>query len=259
MKRRTALITRPREQSEDLRRELEASGFRVLYFPTIQIAPPASWEACDRALDRPPTYYHGLVFASVNGVKGFTRRMRERGMDPTQYGCCAIYAVGPKTAEELEAEGLHVSFVPEQHNAGSLAGHLAAGEIRGKRFLFPRGNLGRDALQRALADAGAEIETVEVYRTVAADMEGAESLIQRIFQREIDVVAFASPSAVKNFTRAIPGESLAELSTRTIIAAIGPSTLDMIRTLGGTGALVAEISTAGGLADTIIKHFGKNE
>ena len=259
MKRKTVVITRPREQSEDLRRELEACGFQVLYFPTIQIAPPASWEACDQALDRPPAYYDGMIFASVNGVKGFIRRMRERGLDPAHFGGCAIYAVGPKTAEELEAEGLKVSFVPEQHNAGALTGHLVAADIRGKRFLLPRGNLGRDALLRALAEAGAEVETVEVYQTVAADRAGAESLIQRIFQREIAVVAFASPSAVKNFAGAVPGGSLAELSTRTTIAAIGPSTLDMIRALGGTGALVAEISTAGGLADAIAKHFGEHE
>lgn len=258
MKRRTALITRPREQSEELRRELEACGFQVLYFPTIQIAPPASWEACDRVLNRPPAYYHGVIFASVNGVKGFVHRMRDRGINPGGLNRWTLYAVGPKTADELEAEGLKADFVPEQHNAKALARHLIAGDIRGKRFLFPRGDLGGDALLRALAEAGAEVEPVEVYRTIAADMGGAETHLRRIFHGEIDVVAFASPSAVKNFAGAMPGGSLAELNNRTVLAAIGPSTLAMIQTLGGTGAFVAEVSTAKGLADAITQHFGEH-
>ena len=208
MKRKTALITRPREQSEELRRELEACGFQVLNFPTIQIVPPASWEPCDRALDRPPAYYDGIIFTSANGVRGFIDRMRDRAIDPARFGECLIYAVGPKTAEVLESEGLPASFVPEKHTAEALAQHLSAGNISGKRFLFPVGNLGRDTLPRTLNEAGAEVETVEVYRTVPADMVGAESLLQRIFRGEIDVVAFASPSAVRNFASALPGGNL---------------------------------------------------
>jgi uroporphyrinogen III methyltransferase / synthase len=259
LKRRTVVITRPREQSEELRRELEACGFQILFFPTIQIAPPASWEACDRALGHPTAYYDGLIFASVNGVKGFVGRMRELGLDPARYNVKTICAVGSKTAEELEAEGLTVSFVPKQHNADALAHELASADIHGRRFLFPRGNLGRDEVLRILGEAGADVEPVEVYRTTTPDMEGAESLLQRIFRGEIDVVAFASPSAVKNFAGAIPGGGLAELSARTTIAAIGPSTLAMARTLGGTGAIVARISTARGLADAIKEHFGDHE
>ena len=259
MKRRTVLITRPREQSEELRRELEACGFQVLFFPTIQIAPPVSWEACDRALDRPPAYYDSVIFASVNGVKGFVQRLRERGIDPSRFSLSHIYAVGSKTAEELQRAGLSVGFVPEQFNADALARYLTTLEIQGKRFLLPRGNLGRDELPRALGDAGAEVEAVEVYQTIAPDMAGAESLLQRIFQGEIDVLAFASPSAVKNFAGIVPGRRLAELSAHTTIAAIGPSTLGMIRTLGGTGGLVASISTARGLAEAIKQHFGDHE
>jgi uroporphyrinogen III methyltransferase / synthase len=259
LKRRTVLITRPREQSEELRRELEARGCQVLFFPTIQIASPSTWDPCDRALDRPPEYYDGLIFTSVNGVKGFMRRLRDRGMDPARYSSAALYAVGPKTAEELASEGMEVSFIPDVHNGDALAEQLSAGDISGKRFLFPRGNLGRDALIQALARAGAEVDGVEVYRTVAAEMAGAEMLVRRIFQDEIDVVAFASPSAAKNFSDAVPGGNLAELSAHTTIAAIGPSTLEMVRTLGGEGALVANPSTARGLADVISQYFGGHE
>ena len=259
MKRRTVLITRPRDQSEELRRELEACGFQVLFFPTIQIAPPLSWDACDRALARPPAYYHGVIFASVNGVKGFLQRMRERGDNPARLSLSSIYAVGSKTADELKGGGLAVAFVPEQYNAEALARHLTATDIRNKRFLFPRGNLGGDDLIRALGDAGAEVEVVEVYQSVAADMTGSESLVRRIFQGEIDVVTFASPSTVMNFARAVPGGGLAELSAHTTIVAIGPSTLKTVRRLGGTGGLVADVATARGMADAITQYFGDHQ
>lgn len=259
MKRRTVLITRPREQSEDLRRDLEADGFEVVFFPTIKIEPPASWEACDRALDRPPAYYDAIIFASTNSVRNFTQRARDRGFSVSRFSRCAIYAVGSKTAEELERAGLSVDLVPEQFNARALARHLTATDIRGKRFLFPRGNLGRDELLQALGDAGAEVEAVEVYRTVAADMAGVTSLVRRIFQSEIDVITFASPSAARNFAGALPGGRLAELDAHTTIVAIGPSTLEMLRTLGAEGAIVADVSTARGLADAIKQHFGPHK
>jgi uroporphyrinogen III methyltransferase / synthase len=257
MKRRTVLITRPREQSEDLRRDLEADGFEVFFFPTIKIEPPASWEACDRALDRPPAYYNAIIFASANGVKNFMQRVRDRGLDLSRFSRCTIYAVGSKTAEEVERGGLTVEFVPEQFNARALARHLTASDIRGQRFLLPRGNLGRDELLQALGDAGAEVEAVEVYRTVAADMAGVTSLVRKIFQGDIDVITFASPSAAKNFAGALPGGRLAEVDSHTTIVAIGPSTLEMLRTLGATGAIAAEVSTARGLADAITQHFGR--
>ncbi len=259
MKHRTVLITRPREQSEELRRELEACGFQVLFFPTIQIAPPTSWEACDRALDRPPDYYDGVLFASANGAKGFMQRMRDRLIDPARFARWGVYAVGPKTAEELERAGLKVTLVPEDHNAAALAARLTEGDVQGRRFLFPRGNLGRDDIPRALEKAGALVETVSVYQTVAPDMTGTEALLRRIFQGEIDVVAFASPSAARNFAGIIPGGTLAQLCTRTTLAAIGPSTGETIRTLGGSDTIVAAISTARGMALAIQEHFGGHE
>jgi len=259
LKRRTVLITRPREQSEELRRELEASGFQVLFFPTIQIAPPTSWDACDGALERPPAYFDGVVFASVNGVKGLLQRMAERGIDLAWLSKSVIYAVGAKTAGELQRAGLEVGFMPQEFNASALATLFAAENLRGKRFLVPRGNLGRDEILRGLGDAGAHVEAVEVYRTVVPEMTGIEGLVRRIFQGEIDVVAFASPSAVKNLASVLPGGDLAELGAHTTYAAIGPSTLQAIRTLGGTDVLAAKTSTAGGLADAIKQKFGDHE
>lgn len=259
MKRRTVLITRPREQAEELRRELEARGFQVLFFPTIQIAPPSSWEACDASLDRLPESYDALIFASVNGVKGFFQRLRDRGLDAARLQRCDVYAVGPATAKELRQHGMEVTFTPDEHTAAALAEHLIQEDLEGKRLLFPRGDLGSDELPLALGKAGARVDCVEVYRTVAPEMTGAESVLQRIFQGEIDVVAFASPSAAKNFAGLLPGGRLAELSTRTTLAAIGPSTLEMIRTLGGTSGIVATKSTAAGLAAAIAEHSGDPE
>jgi uroporphyrinogen III methyltransferase / synthase len=200
-----------------------------------------------------------MIFVSVNGVNGFMQRVRDRGLDPVRYNKAAIYAVGPKTAEELETQGMKVAFIPDRHTADALGRHLSAGDIRGKRFLFPRGNLGKEALILALSEAGAEVETVEVYRTIVPEMAGAESLVQRVLSGDINVLAFASPSAVKNFAGILPGGGLADLGARTTIAAIGPSTLEMIRSLGGRGALVAKTSTAKGLADVISQHFSDHE
>jgi uroporphyrinogen III methyltransferase/synthase len=214
---------------------------------------------CDAALDRLPGSYNGLIFASVNGVKGLFQRLHERGMDAARLQGLSVYAVGPATAKELRQRRMEISFMPEQHTAAALAEHLLRENLEGRHLLFPRGDLGSDELPLALGKAGARVDCVEVYRTVAPDMTGAEPVLRRIFQGEIDVVAFASPSAAKNFAGLLPEKGLAELSTRTTLAAIGPSTLEMIRTLGGTGGIVATNSTAAGLAAAIAEHSGDHE
>src|SRR5437870_2141969 len=45
------VVTRAREQASDLKRLFEEAGAEVVQFPTIEIAPPPSWESLDRVID----------------------------------------------------------------------------------------------------------------------------------------------------------------------------------------------------------------
>src|SRR3954447_13191571 len=62
------VVTRAREQASDLKKMLEESGAQVLQFPTIEIAPPDSFDSLDHVIGGKYDLY---VFTSVNGVKFF--------------------------------------------------------------------------------------------------------------------------------------------------------------------------------------------
>ena len=47
----TVLVTRAAHQAGDLVRAIEERGGKAAVLPTIDILPPASWSACDEAID----------------------------------------------------------------------------------------------------------------------------------------------------------------------------------------------------------------
>ena len=69
------IITRTREQSEELAALLAEKGAETIAFPTIEICDPDSWESLDQALTNLEVY-SWLIFTSVNGVKKFFNRLQ---------------------------------------------------------------------------------------------------------------------------------------------------------------------------------------
>jgi uroporphyrinogen-III synthase len=164
--------------------------------------------------------------------------------------------VGKKTCQELEQRGLPVSYVPERFSAQSLSEHFSGPDVTGKRFLWPRGNLGRDELADALRERGALVDAVTVYTTTAVEDDTSETIMQQLADGEIDIITFASPSAAVQFAKFIPPGTLAQYRHRAKIAVIGPTTEKAVIELGFSADIVAQESTAKGLVDAIEKYLG---
>jgi uroporphyrinogen-III synthase/uroporphyrinogen III methyltransferase/synthase len=71
---------------------------------------------------------------------------------------------------------------------------------------------------------------VEAYRTVPAPPEAIRPLAGWIVAREVDAVAFASPSAVKAVVDGLGAQST--VLGGVLLAAIGPTTADALREAG---------------------------
>ncbi|MGA9119009.1 MAG: uroporphyrinogen-III synthase [Bacteroidota bacterium] len=254
LKGKTILITRRREQSGELQEGLESLGAKVIFFPTIQVIPPPEWVACDRAL-RNLAAYDLIVFASVNAVTFFLHRCVALGIPPETLSRCDLAVVGRRTGAELERLKLSPQHLPEEYTAASLLEHFARIVVEGKRILIPRGNLGREELIAGLRRLGATVDPVIVYHTVPADLSGAGDLMLGLASGSIDVVTFASPSAVNNFAGILPDDDLRTLATQSHIAAIGPTTADAIRSLGAEPDVVAKDPSARGLTEAIASFF----
>ena len=251
---KTILITRQRDQSLEVVSEIEKRGGKAVLLPLINIQDPDSWEELDQALSH-VKQYDALIFTSSNAVERFFHRCLLRSIEPVTFRECDVYAVGAKTKELIEARGLHVNATPERFSSVALAEYFDRSDVTGKRFLYPRGDLGTADLVKRLVQKGARVEPVIVYKNTGPDEADVESTYHRLAQGEIDVITFASPSAGVNFVKLFPPERIASMEKKARIAVVGPTTEEAVRKLGLQPDIIAARATMTGMLDAIEEYF----
>ena len=110
----------------------------------------------------------------------------------------------------------------------------------------------REVLPDGLREVGARVDTVAVYRTVAADVDW-ECLGERLKRGEFEALTFASPSAVRHFFGGID-TAARESTERCILAAIGPVTADALRAEGIEPDVVPESAEIRALVEALAQH-----
>jgi uroporphyrinogen III methyltransferase/synthase len=248
------LITRPWERASRFAALLREYGAEPVEVPTIQIIPPDSWEALDRALTAIHTY-HWLIFTSVTGVQAFFGRFDAQQRTRADLQGLSICAIGPATADELQARGAQVAVMPSEYRAEAVVESLSAFPLQGTRVLIPRAAVARDVLPRALVARGAEVDVVEAYRTVLPSTGFAPDLWRLFEQESIDLVTFTSSSTVTNFVTLIGEADLPQLLRAAVIACIGPITAETARSYGLMPTIVPAEYTIPGLTQAIVAYY----
>jgi uroporphyrinogen III methyltransferase/synthase len=187
---RRVLVTRPAGQEDDVAALVRAAGGECLAVPVIRVDDPPSWQPLDEAIRRADTY-DWIVFASVNGVRGFTARLRAAGLDARALGTARIAAIGPATHRGLAAAGFACDLVPATFRSEGLAEAFAAMPTGG-RFLLVRADRGRDVLRRELEGGGHHVDEVAAY--VSRPVETLDAATRSILDRGIDWVTVTSAS-----------------------------------------------------------------
>ncbi|RMD83739.1 MAG: uroporphyrinogen-III C-methyltransferase [Candidatus Dadabacteria bacterium] len=244
------LVTRARHQAGELAQRLSDLGADPVLYPTIEIVPPPDWAPLERALAHLGSY-DWLVLTSANGVRAFFDALVERGHDLRELAGVRIAAIGPATAGAIRRLGLQVDAVPGEFRAEALLDRL--GPAAGRRILIARALEAREILPSQLEQAGAHVDVVPVYQTVATRGLPAVSEIG-----PIDVATFTSSSTVTNFLR-IGGEAARGLLERCVIAAIGPITAATLEREGFRPSIVPHDYTVAGLTSAIVEFFAKRE
>jgi uroporphyrinogen III methyltransferase / synthase len=246
---RRVVVTRARAQAGELSTRLERLGAEVHEFPTIEIRPPEDYGPLDAAI-RELDSFGWIVFTSVNGVEAFLARLRHHGMDLRAVPRDArVAAIGPATAQKLEAAGLRVDVVPEEYRAEALI--VALGALSGERVLIPRAKVAREILPQKLREAGAEVVVPPAYESVPSS-DGKEELSRRLLSGEIDCVTFTASSTVENFVGAFGTGEAAQLLAGSAVACIGPITADTALKHGLRVDAEAEEYTISGLVEAVV-------
>lgn len=237
------LVTRPKDQADDLVEPLRQQGADVLLQPAIQIAPPDDWKNVDAAANR-LAEFDWLVFSSSNGVRYFLDRLCSTGSDLRKLGRIRLAAIGPGTAEELARYHLKADLVPDEYRAEALADALA-GQAAGRRFLLARASRGREVLAETLTAAGGNVQQVVVYRNMDVD-QPEPRIAEAMRDGDVDWVTVTSSTIARSLHRLF-GESL----RRCRLASISPVTSATLRELGYEPAVEAQQYTMAGLVEAI--------
>jgi uroporphyrinogen III methyltransferase/synthase len=247
---RRIVVTRAERGVSSFARELRALGADAIEFPTIETAPPSSYETLDRTIGHIADF-DWIVFTSATGVECFIGRMRMLGRDIRSLGRARIAAIGPATASRLRDFALAVDALPAEYRAEAIVPALGHDRIRGARFLIPRAEVAREVLPEMLrAHGAAEVVVAPAYRTVKPEGAALTRMREMLAGVPIDLVAFTSSSTVHNFA-AIMGAAARGLKA----AAIGPITAETARETGFDVVVRPSEYTIPALVAAIHEHF----
>lgn len=253
------VVTRPRDQAQELANELEAAGAVPIVFPLIRIEAAADPEPLHRAAARAGSY-DWIVFTSANGVLRFWEALEAAGGRAEDLVGVRFACVGPATRRVLEEHGVKAEAMPSRYLGAEVAesltrAHCAAHAgacserpLDGVRILLPLAAGAAEVLERDLRERGAAVERVEAYRSVP-DAEGAAGLRRFLAGDDVDVVTFTSPSAVDAFVDEV-GVDLGNV----LVAVIGPVTAAAARRRGLRVGVEAREYTVQGFVKALVQH-----
>jgi uroporphyrinogen-III synthase len=130
-----------------------------------------------------------VVFTSKTGAE----LVADAGWDP---GDATVVAIGPKTADALEAAGYAVDLVPDEYTSAGLVESLAD-RTDGASVEVARSDHGSPVLLDGLRDAGATVHETVLYRLVRP--EGSGESAELAADGDLDAACFTSSLTVEHF------------------------------------------------------------
>ena len=252
------LVSRAKKQAGALSGLLRDLGCQVIEIPFIEIRKPSSYQPLDTAL-KSLGDYDWLILTSVNGVEAMFERMAKKKVDASSLAHLKIAAIGPATKSAIEKHGLRVAVTPKEYVAESVVASLHK-KVKGQRVLLVRAKVARDVIPRELRKAGAQVDVVEAYETVAPEASARRLRSVIAGNRKPHAITFTSSSTVKNFVDLLGLRGArAALKGGVHTASIGPVTSATLRELGLPVNIAAREYTMQGLVDAIVAAAAKNK
>ena len=256
----TVAVTAERRAAEQVGL-LQSRGATVLLAPTVQAerAGDARLRDVTAALvEQPPDLW---VASTAAGVQGWIAAAWSWGLGPALLRTmrrAAVVARGASTAGALVGEGFDVDWRAGGDTLTGILDHLRDRGVAGLRVaVLPHG--GEMAwFPAALADLGADVVEVPVYRLGAPAMEtGPARLGEAAARRELDAVTFTSQAAARNLVAFGGAELVDRLAAAGVVCAcVGPVTAAAAREAGLPGVVSASPSRLGSMIGLLAEQLG---
>lgn len=238
------LIGRAAGRSAALIRLLAAEGAAVQAIPLVDIEPLPDAAALDGVvLDLSDGAAEWVVFTSVNAVRAVLDRAAVLGIGTVIAADTRVAAVGPATAEALQAAGIAVDLQPAGRGSAQALADIFPTARDGETVLLPRSDLADDTLPDALHGKGYQIRVADAYRTVSRRLPA--SVVEDLVAGGFEAVVVTSGSSVPALAAATPAAG-------TVMVAIGRPTAVALEHAGFTDVVTAQDPTDDGILAALL-------
>ena len=218
-------ITRNEYNAREFSSIVEEEGGRVIALPTIELVSKGS-EPVKEFLDKLQRSKHDYcAFMSPQAVNMiFEAAGREAVL---VLKSTVVIAVGPKTKQALEENGVHVRLMPDTFSSEGLVELLSSMDPAGKTIIIPRSGAANELANKSLKDLRMQVDEVILYTVQTSPITYAwKDFTDLLQQKKIDAIIFTSSSTVNSFfeimEKILPDEL--QLDDLTKVISIGPFT-----------------------------------
>jgi len=246
------LLTRSRDQAEEMCKKLEKLGAGVVEFPTIRIVPPKNYSQLDKAIVKIEDY-DWIIFTSQNAIDFFFNRFKTKNKNFKVLKKIKIGVIGPATAKRVKNYGLKIALLPKKYTTEGIVKEFQRmmpkkDEFSGLNILLPRADIATPLLPEGLNKLGARVTQVVAYRTVKE--KNPSRVVKKMLKNgKIDFVTFTSSSTVRNFFNLVKRK---DIHPKIKFVSIGPVTTKTAKELGLKIDLEAKEHTVDGLIKVIL-------
>lgn len=262
------LITADRRSGE-LAAAFERRGATIRHAPALGFVPHTDDEQLvedtRRLLADPPDV---VVATTGVGFRGWIEAADAAGLAGPLLevlGRARIVARGPKARGAIQAAGLNADWVAESETAAEIADVMLGEGVAGLRIAVQHHGAGSDGLDEAFTRAGADVQSLLVYRWgPPRDPVALDGSVRAAAAGEIDAVVFTSAPGAHAWLEAadaagVTDALLGRFAQGSIVAAaVGPVTAGPLVDRG-IEPLVPDRGRLGALVRTLVAHFDSLE
>lgn len=241
---KTILVVR---EYDDFSRILERENFEIINLPLIETKTIADLSDFETKLENIANY-DGIFLTSRHAAEVFRAKLFEKKLNyPGK-----IYVLGKRSYEILKEGNFNLVFFEAANSASEMMESIASEQLKGKKFLFVRGEKSLRIVPEFLSKMAIPDETI-VYETSRIAIESAiRNALRKKFQiGEIVCACFFSPSAAESFLEQFGAPTLHQ----TLIATIGKTTTDYFERRNIKVDFVAPRATTETFAKSLSKHL----
>jgi uroporphyrinogen-III synthase len=193
------VVTRPREQADNLAQHIIQVGGQAILFPLLAIHPAANTAALNKQVARLEKF-NLAIFISPNAVRYGMNAVLATGESSQILSKLKIAAMGPGSVQALREYGVHEVIAPPNQfgqakfDSETLLAQPELQAVAGWKVMIFRGDGGRELLGETLKMRGAEVEYATCYQRSKPSADISKLLVARP-----DAITVTSSEALNYF------------------------------------------------------------